>query len=555
MAYLGYDGRKTTRFETTVTAANNQTVFYPHGGYTKGYVDVFVNGTKSAVGTDFYANNSLSIDFISPVTNGAIVQIVAFGPMSLAQSVARSGDAMSGTLTVPDVVVTSNLESNHILTQTLAVENTASFAYGANISGTLAQNGDVTVTGNLTLNGSLVITGNATSISTSTLTVEDTVVKLGSNNSTDSLDIGLAGQYSNGSANLFAGVIRDATDKKFYFFSGYANTPGNDIDTADPSFTIASVVGNFEGNVTSNTILVDTLNSGSINLTASLRLQGDASGIRQDTTSIYGGDAGAGYGRIEYHNNQWILNAGSDSNYITTFQRGNLVKSYINNDGNFTGTANNTTYFNGQLAAFYTNATNITTGTLSNNQLYNTGVVANTYGNSSVYPVITVDAKGRVTAINTAAGGIGGSNTQVIFNDSGSANGASDFTFNKTSKNLSVANNIISGAVRLNSNVLFYSTTLVTTNTSQQTLDSFTTAAHRVGKYILNIESGSDHHSLELNILHDSVDVFYSQFAEIKTNAVLGTFDASIASGTLSVLFTPTNSVTTVKAAVTLIPT
>jgi len=73
------------------------------------------------------------------------------------------------------------------------------------------------------------------------------------------------------------------------------------------------------------------------------------------------------------------------------------------NATSFSGTANNALNLAGQPASYYTNATNITTGTLNPARLALSGVVANTYGNASSIPVITVDSAGRVTTVSTSA--------------------------------------------------------------------------------------------------------------------------------------------------------
>lgn len=52
---------------------------------------------------------------------------------------------------------------------------------------------------------------------------------------------------------------------------------------------------------------------------------------------------------------------------------------------------------------FASNATNINTGTLTATVLPLSGVTANTYGNSSSIPVITVDQTGRITNVGTSA--------------------------------------------------------------------------------------------------------------------------------------------------------
>ena len=66
--------------------------------------------------------------------------------------------------------------------------------------------------------------------------------------------------------------------------------------------------------------------------------------------------------------------------------------------------------------------------------------------------------------------------------------------------------------------------------------------------------SGSAYHMIELSLIHDGTTVYLSQYGEVRTGASLGTLDASISTGTLSLLFTPTNAITTAKYVATLIP-
>lgn len=373
MAFIGYETSNTAlarqvRSETVITAANNQTVFYPSGGYSKGFVDIFVGGTKLRPGVDFTALDNLAVVTTAPITNGAIVQILAYSPVSIAGVVNRTGDAMAGNLTAPNLTISSNIVSNNITTQYIRTEQMATLANGANVTGSISVGGDVTLTGNLNLTGSLIITGDATSVTTQTLSVEDTIIQLGANNASDVLDIGFAGRYSNGSMNLYSGVFRNATDKKFYFFKQYTQAPNNDINTLHASFQVANVVMNLEGNVIANVVSTDTVYAGFGSFTGGLEITGDATGYKQYSTSIYGGDAGVGLGRIEYYDDSWVFNAGSDSTDIAVFQRGVDVKAVITNDGVFTGSANAASYLNGQPASYYLDANNLT-GTINTARL------------------------------------------------------------------------------------------------------------------------------------------------------------------------------------------
>jgi hypothetical protein len=91
------------------------------------------------------------------------------------------------------------------------------------------------------------------------------------------------------------------------------------------------------------------------------------------------------------------------------------------------------------------------------------------------------------------------------------------------------------------------SNSATTSSVSQVSVDSFPSATYRSAKYYVQMTSGSAYHVIEISLLHDGTDVNLVQYGEIRTGASLGTFDASITSGTLNLLFTPTNATTTVK--------
>ena len=113
----------------------------------------------------------------------------------------------------------------------------------------------------------------------------------------------------------------------------------------------------------------------------------------------------------------------------------------------------------------------------------------------------------------------------------------------------------VTGTITTNTNAEIHSTAITTSSVSQVTLDSWSTATYRSGKYDIQITSGSAYHVTELRVVHNGTTANVIQYGDMTTNGSLGTFDASIAGGTLSILFTPTNSSTTVKTYHVLIPT
>ena len=89
--------------------------------------------------------------------------------------------------------------------------------------------------------------------------------------------------------------------------------------------------------------------------------------------------------------------------------------------------------------------------------------------------------------------------------------------------------------------------TFTTSTTSQVTVDSFSTSTYRTAKYISQMTSGTSYHVIELLIIHNGTTANLEQYGEIWTSTPLGTYDASISGGVLSLLFTPTNASTTIK--------
>lgn len=103
------------------------------------------------------------------------------------------------------------------------------------------------------------------------------------------------------------------------------------------------------------------------------------------------------------------------------------------------------------------------------------------------------------------------------------------------------------GTVQIGPSTILVSENYTTSTTNQITLDSFSTSTYRTAIYEVQMTSSTNYHTITLKAIHDGTTVYLAQYGEIFTNTSLGSFDASIATGTLSLLFTPTNAVTTVK--------
>ena len=165
-----------------------------------------------AAGTDNSTNVTLagSLDYLTisgqEITRGAIVLTTD----------------VSGTLPVGNGGTgATTLGDNRVLTGagTSAISAEANMTFDGS---TLAVTGDVNITGDLS------VAGNTTITDTTTISVEDSLLKLASNNTnTDTVDIGFYGVYVD-SGTKYSGIIRDASDGTgvFKVWGGFTSEPG-----------------------------------------------------------------------------------------------------------------------------------------------------------------------------------------------------------------------------------------------------------------------------------------------------------------------------------------
>lgn len=128
----------------------------------------------------------------------------------------------------------------------------------------------------LSLSGNLTVLGTLSTIDTTNLTVKDSLIELANGNSTtDVLDVGLYGQFGSSGAK-FTGLFRDATDGIYKLFTGLTVEPTTTVDTANASYTTATL----QAFLTSGGLVSNATN---VTLTANSTL---AVGITANTLSL-----------------------------------------------------------------------------------------------------------------------------------------------------------------------------------------------------------------------------------------------------------------------------
>mgnify|MGYP000456303731 CR=1 FL=1 len=200
---------------------------------------------------------------------------------------------------------------------------------------------------------------------------------------------------------------------------------------------------------------------------------------------------------------------------------------------------------------------------------YQTVIALKNSGSTGNTPVATDLAYGEF-AINYADGklfyrtssdtlgsytiAVAGINKDVLFNDSGVYGTSAGLTFDKATANLYVGSIVNTSTVKLDNLSYLTTGTHTTSNTSQVTADTFAIATYRTAKYTMQITSGSDYHSEEISIIHDGTTPKIVEYGVIYSNGIsLGSFDVDIVGGNVELLFTPINSITTLKFNRTLI--
>ena len=114
--------------------------------------------------------------------------------------------------------------------------------------------GNARTTGNLQVDGDLTVSGTTVTVNATNLAIEDNMIYLNNGSAVANPDLGIAGNYNDGTYR-HAGVFRDATDGKWKFFKNYTPEPDASayIDTTHASFALADIqANNFAGTLTGN---------------------------------------------------------------------------------------------------------------------------------------------------------------------------------------------------------------------------------------------------------------------------------------------------------------
>ena len=233
--------------------------------------DVYAsNGTSKILEA---GTNGADATFTGDVTGDLTGNADTASALETARAIALSGD-VTGTVNFDGsagVTISTTISANSVA---LGTDTTGNYAgsvtgtsgeievTGAAGEGTTFQIGlpsdvtignDLTVTGaasvggNLTVDGNLTVEGAVTYISSSTVNVDDSMLKLSANNAGDTVDSGVYGKYVDSGTNKYSGYYRDATDGSFKFYAGLEVEPTTTVDVTAAGYALAQLDAVIDG--------------------------------------------------------------------------------------------------------------------------------------------------------------------------------------------------------------------------------------------------------------------------------------------------------------------
>jgi len=184
------------------------------------------------------------------IADGTITATQLAASAVVANTIATNSIAL-GTKTTGNYVATVSGTTNEIEVSGSGSETagvTVGLPNDVTISNDLTVSNDVAVAGNVTVDGNMTVEGAVTYISSSTVNVDDSAIKLSANNAADTVDIGMYGKYVDGGTATYAGWHRDASASGvFKFYKDLTSEPAGTVDTSHASYAMGTIEAIIDG--------------------------------------------------------------------------------------------------------------------------------------------------------------------------------------------------------------------------------------------------------------------------------------------------------------------
>jgi len=231
---LGTD--TTGNYVATVAGTANQISVSGSGSETAA-VTIALTNDVALVGDLTVGGNDIKMSGgTTAITFSGSGDVAVAGDLTVTGNDIKSSSATALTLSGADVTVAGDL----------TVTGNDIKSSGGTTALTLS-GADVTVAGNLTVNGSSTI------VNSTTVSIDDVILKLADGNTANSVDVGVYGQYVEAATTKYAGWFRDASDSNiFKFFVGLQAEPTTTVNTGGTGYSVATILANITGGTISS---------------------------------------------------------------------------------------------------------------------------------------------------------------------------------------------------------------------------------------------------------------------------------------------------------------
>jgi hypothetical protein len=178
-------------------------------------------------------------------TNYTDSEIIALNLTAGLVSASAAAVSYADSLTTTDVAEGTGL---YFTNQRAIDAGSATYLTQSNAATTYLPKTGGTLSGNLQVDGNITVTGSTAYVNVTEFKVDDPMIYLAGNSSANLVDIGFVGNYNDGSY-AHTGLVKDATDGRWKFFSSVESEPTGTIafneGILDPvAMGSASVIGN-----------------------------------------------------------------------------------------------------------------------------------------------------------------------------------------------------------------------------------------------------------------------------------------------------------------------
>ena len=499
-------------------------------GSTGTFDFVYIEGT----GTSLVVSDGSTFAGITTVTNVTSVSSTNTGALQV-----RGGAGIAGGLFVGGTITgtTANITGNQTVGGNLTVTGYETVSGGATISALTVTNAatvgtSLAVTGFSSLNGgatasALTVTNAATVGTTLTVTGYSTLGLLRATDTTvTNLTVtgneAVTGYLSaNGGATISAATVtNDLTVGGNTVHSGYTSMNGG-ATASGLTVTNAVTVGTTLA-VTGYSTLSGGATLSAATVTNNLTVSGN-----ETVTGYLSANGGATLSAATVTNNLAV----GGTLAVTGYSQLGLLRATDTTITNLTVTGSATLPSSVSLSNLtVTNLTVTNNETIGNNLLVSnlfTATMAATFGS-------TVNAAGVVSITNTTDSNATNNGALVVSGGAGIAKSlvvGEDITVG-TATTQTVVNSFYSNNTLLSS----YTSGYIVTN-SNINLDTFSATAYRTAKYVVQIVDGTKVHVEEILLFHDGTNVYMTEYAVATSQGELGTFDAGLSAGTITLTF------------------